>query len=105
MKLLVAIVQAGDADGLAEALRHHGHRFTRLASTGGFLEMPNVTLVMAVEDDALPAVVALFEANCSGREVEIPLVLSERLRDWQERVVNYAGATIMVVDLADLIRV
>jgi hypothetical protein len=38
------------------------------------------------------------------REVDLPLVLSERLRDWQDRVVHYAGATILVVDLEDLIR-
>jgi len=104
MKLLVAIVQDDDAARVAEALRHDGHRFTRLASTGGFLETPNTTLVLAVKDEVLPDVVELFRANCAGREVELPLVLTERLRDWQERVVNYAGATILVVDLEDLIR-
>ncbi len=104
MKLLVAIVQVDDADRLTEALRHEGHRFTRLASTGGFLETPNVTLVMAVRDEALGDVVDLFRANCAGRDVELPLVLTERLRDWQERVVQYAGATILVLDLEDLIR-
>lgn len=104
MKLLVAFVQLDDADRVAEALRRSGHRFTRLASTGGFLESPNATLVLAVRDEALPDVVDLFRANCTGREVELPLVLTERLRDWQERVVNYAGATILVVDLEDLIR-
>ena len=104
MKLLVAIVQDDDAARVAEALRRDGHRFTRLASTGGFLETANTTLIMAVKDEVLPDVVDLFRANCAGREVELPLVLTERLRDWQERVVNYAGATILVVNLEDLIR-
>lgn len=104
MKLLMAIVQDDDATRVADALRRDGHRFTRLASTGGFLETANTTLVMAVKDEVLPDVVDLFRANCAGREVELPLVLTERLRDWQERVVNYAGATILVVDLEDLIR-
>ncbi len=104
MKLLVAIVQDDDAARVADALRRDGHRFTRLASTGGFLETANTTLVMAVKDEALQDVVDLFRANCAGREVELPLVLTERLRDWQERVVNYAGATILVVKLEDLIR-
>ncbi len=104
MKLLVAIIQPADADEVGEQLRAAGHRFTRLASTGGFLEAPNVTLILAVEDDALPAVVSLFRESCSGREVEVPLVLTERLADWQERVVHYAGATILVLDLAELIR-
>jgi uncharacterized protein YaaQ len=104
MKLLVAIVQVDDADRVAEALRHEGHRFTRLTSTGGFLETPNTTLVLAVKDETLPDVVDLFRANCAARDVELPLVLTERLRDWRERVVSYAGATILVLDLEDLIR-
>jgi uncharacterized protein YaaQ len=104
MKLLVAIVQLDDADRVAGALRDAGHRFTRLTSTGGFLDTANVTLVLAVKDETLDAVVDLFRANCAGREVELPLVLTERLRDWRDRVVSYAGATILVVELADLIR-
>jgi len=104
MKLLVAIVQVDDADRLTEALRREGHRFTRVASLGGFLETPNVTLFMAVRDETLADVVALFRDNCAARNVELPLVLTERLRDWRERVVQYAGATILVLDLEDLIR-
>ncbi len=105
MKLLIAIVQESDADRVAHALRDAAHRFTRLSSTGGFLETPNVTLVLAVEDRAVPAVLDLFRANCSPREVELPLVLYERLSDWQDRMVNYAGATILVADLAEMIRI
>jgi uncharacterized protein YaaQ len=104
LKLLVAIVQEDDADRVTGALRTAGHRFTRLSSTGGFLETPNVTLVLAVKATAMAEVVEVFRANCAPRDVELPLVLSERLRDWQERVVQYAGATILVVDLEDLIR-
>jgi uncharacterized protein YaaQ len=104
VKLLVAIVQDEDADRVAEVIRDAGHRFTRLSSTGGFLGTPNTTLVMAVRDELLDEVVGLYRENCSVRDVELPLVLSERLRDWQERVVHYAGATILVLDLEDLIR-
>jgi uncharacterized protein YaaQ len=104
MKLLVAFVQEGDADRVGEALRREGHRFTRIASMGGFLQTPNVTLVMAVREEVLPEVVDLYRANCSIRDVEVPLVLSGSLREWRERVVNYAGATILVVELEDLIR-
>lgn len=104
MKLLVAIVQVDDAERLTEALRREGHRFTRIVSAGGFLETPNVTLFMAVREETLTSVVELFRANCAVRDVELPLVLTERLQDWQERVVQYAGATILVVSLDDLIR-
>jgi uncharacterized protein YaaQ len=105
VKLLFAIVQASDADSAAARLRADGHRFTRLGSTGGFLETANATLILAVEDEAVPAVVEALRETCSGREIEVPLVLTERLRDWQDRVVHYAGATILVVDLAEMIRI
>ena len=104
MKLLIAIVQASDADRAADRLRTDGHRFTRLGSVGGFLETENATLILAVEDDAVQGVVEALRDTCSGREVDVPLVLTERLTDWQERVVHYAGATILVVDLEELIR-
>lgn len=105
MKLLFAIVQPSDADRAGERLRAAGHRFTRLGSTGGFLETPNVTLILAVEDGLVPDVVEIFRDTCSGREIEVPLVLTERLKDWQDRLVHYAGATILVVDLAEVIRI
>ena len=34
---------------------------------------------VAVDDAAVPMVVDLLHATCSGREVEVPLVLTERL--------------------------
>jgi uncharacterized protein YaaQ len=105
MKMLVAIVQPADADRASDRLRAAGYRFTRLGSTGGFLETPNVTLILATEDEKVPALVDLFHETCSGREVEVPLVLTERLRDWQEGLVHYAGATILVLDLEQLIRI
>jgi hypothetical protein len=50
-------------------------------------------------------VVEILRESCSGREVEVPLVLTERLRDWQEGLVHYAGATILVLDLEEMIRI
>ncbi len=105
MKLLIAIVQASDADRAAARLREEGHRFTRVGSTGGYLETPNVTLMLAVEDAAVPAVVDLLHETCSGREVEVPLVLTDRLHDWREGLVHYAGATILVLEIAEMIQI
>ena len=103
MKLLVAIIQPADADEVGEQLRAAGHRFTRLASTGGFLEAPNVTLILAVEDDAAARRRLPLRESCSARDRGAPRP-TEQLADWQERVVHYAGATILVLDLAELIR-
>ena len=105
MKLLIAIVQPADADRAADRLRAEGYRFTRVGSTGGYLDTPNVTLMLAVEDEVVPSLVELLHEECRGREVEVPLVLTERLHDWQERLVHYAGATILVLDVAEMIRI
>ena len=105
MKLLIAIVQPADADRAADRLRAEGHRLTRIESSGGYLETPNVMLMLALEDTAVPAVVDLLHETCSGREVEVPLVLTDRLHDWREGLVHYAGATILVLDVAEMIQI
>ncbi len=104
-KLLVAFVHHDDAEPVAEALRADGHRFTLMPSVGGFLGTDNATFVFGVEDAAEAQIVAIFERVCHGREVEVPLVLTERLADWKARTVSHAGATILVTDLARVIRI
>lgn len=103
-KLLVAIVHGGDAEAAADALRRAGHRFTRLASSGGFLGQENATFLIAAEDDAAEGVMACLAEVCQPREVEVPLVLLERLADWKARTVAHGGATVLVVDLERIVR-
>jgi len=105
VKQLVAIVQADDAEPACTALRDAGYRFTRLASTGGYLGTPNLTLIMAVQDERVEEVMSILRETCKNRDIEVPLVLSGRLRDWQDAVVNYAGATVIVTDAVDIIRI
>jgi uncharacterized protein YaaQ len=105
MKQLVIIVQADDADAAAAGLRDAGHRFTRLASEGGFLGTINVTLIMAVEDALVDDVLSVLRATCTSRDIEVPLVLSGRLRDWQEQAVRYAGAMVIITEAVDVVRI
>lgn len=105
MKQLVIIVQTDDAEPACAALRDAGYRFTRLASTGGYLGTPNLTLIMAVEDERVEGVMSILRETCRNRDVEVPLVLSGRLRDWQDAVVNYAGAMVIVTDAVEVIRI
>lgn len=105
MKQLVIIIQADDGEPVCAAFRDGGHRFTRLASTGGFLGTPNVTLIMAVQDERVEEVMSILRATCSDRDIEVPLVLSGRLRDWQERAVAYGGATVIVTEAVDVVRI
>lgn len=99
MKLLTVFVQDVDALAVSEDLRSHGHRFTRIPSVGGYLEEPNVTFLLAVEDDQLDDVLASFERSSQARDVELPISLRERLEDWRARTVHHGGATILISEL------
>ena len=99
MKLVTAFVQGVDAHAVSEDLREHGHRFTRIPSVGGYLEEPNMTFVLAVEDEQLGDVLASLERSSHARDVEMPVSLRERLEDWRARTVRHGGATILITNL------
>jgi len=67
MKLLIAVVHAEDAAPTMDALNDRGISVTRFASSGGFLQHKNVTLMSGVEDDRVDEVLALIKENCRTR--------------------------------------
>lgn len=103
--LLVAIVHDKDADRVVDALRRARHSATRIPSFGGFLGTANTTLLIGADEQDEGAIVEIFQRECSGRQVEVPLVMLDRLRDASPRVVSYGGATIFVVNLQRVIRI
>jgi uncharacterized protein YaaQ len=103
-KLVLGVVHQSDSDAVAEGLRMAGHRFTRLVSMGGFLGETNTTFLLAAEDAVLDEVQEIFAQTTGAREVELPLVLLERLDDWREATVRHGGATILIVDLERIVR-
>jgi uncharacterized protein YaaQ len=68
MKLVIAIVRDVDAGPVTEQLVTHGHRVTRVASTGGFLRRGNVTLLVGVEEQHVQPVIDVFRETCSPPE-------------------------------------
>jgi uncharacterized protein YaaQ len=98
-KLVLAILHQLDAENVVTALEEAGHRLTRISSTGGFLGIENVTLLMAVDDDKVDDVTAVIERYTSGREMELPLFVQGRLKDELPRLVRYGGATILIANL------
>ena len=67
MKLVITIVQSADSSRLSDALVAKGFRSTRLSTVGGFLDEPNVTMLIGTEDEQLPELLALIRANCQAR--------------------------------------
>jgi uncharacterized protein YaaQ len=68
MKLIIAIVRDVDAGPVIEELVTHGHRVTRVASTGGFLRRGNVTLLIGTQEQQVQPVIDLLRDTCSPPE-------------------------------------
>lgn len=74
MQLLLAIVQAEDADLLIERLIAQGHRVTRINSVGSFLLRGNATILIGVEEDQIASVLATMRTVCRTRTTFINAV-------------------------------
>lgn len=102
MKLVVAIVQGEDAGHTMQALNAAGISVTRLASSGGFLQHGNATLLVGVDDDRVDHVLALVRANCRERSRYLtpmpPMVESGEMLMPFPVEVQVGGATIFVLN-------
>lgn len=90
MKLIVAVVQNEDADGVIDSLLENEFRATRLASTGGFLRRGNTTIMIGVQDDQLDVVLDLIRDQSHARA-----------QQEQTGEIQTAAATVFVLDLED----
>ena len=64
MRLLLAIVQAEDADLLIDRLVKQEYRVTRIDSVGSFLMRGNATILIGVEDGRVEPVLSTVRAIC-----------------------------------------
>lgn len=101
MKLVIAVVQARDAERLLDALRQEGFRATRISSTGGFLREQNVTVFIGVETERLEQVLRVLKANCYTRTQYVnpllPILESGEFFVPQPIEVEVGGANVFVV--------
>ena len=67
MQLLLAIVQAEDADLLIDRLVTQEYRVTRINSVGSFLMRGNATILIGVEDGRIEPVLSTVRAICRTR--------------------------------------
>ena len=68
MKLIIAVIRDVDDTSLTERLTERGFRFTRMASTGGFLRKGNVTLLIGVPQEKVDEVAEIFRQTCCPAE-------------------------------------
>ncbi len=76
MKLIVAVVQAEDADACGDALTGAGFACTRLSSEGAFLESPNATLMTGIDDSQIDQVLAIITRHARQRVAMLDATVS-----------------------------
>ena len=103
MKLIIAIVQSEDAFDLSEALTDAKFSVTRLNTSGGFLKMDNVTLIIGAPEDRVEDALGIIKALCKSREQIIPAVLPTGYTEtsFTSRPVSVpvGGATVFLIDV------
>ncbi|MDQ6772894.1 MAG: cyclic-di-AMP receptor [Candidatus Dormibacteraeota bacterium] len=103
MKLIFAIVQGEDAGPTVQALNANGVSVTRFASSGGFLQQGNVTLLIGVDAERVDLVMRLIHENCRQRNRYLtpmpPMVEAGEMFMPYPVEVQVGGATVFVVDV------
>ena len=103
MKLVIAIVQGEDAGQTVQALSAAGIPVTKLASSGGFLQQGNATLMIGVDDDRVDDAIELIRENCRERSQYMtpmpPVVEPGEFFMPYPVEVQVGGATVLVVDV------
>ena len=103
MKLIVAVVQARDADELLRALTGRGFRATRINSSGGFLRESNVTLLLGVQEAYAAEVLRIIKQNCRARTRFVnplmPIVEPGEFYVAGPIEVEVGGATVFVLNV------
>ncbi len=100
---MVAVVQGEDAPQTVQALAAAGISVTKLASSGGFLQQGNSTLMIGVDDDRVDAALDVIRENCRERSRYMtpmpPMVEPGEFFMPYPVEVQVGGATVFVVDV------
>ncbi len=101
MKLIMAIINSDDANGVASVLTKSGYPATKLASSGGFLKQGNTTFIIGVEDDAVSPVIEIIKKHSSKRSQVMPEMGSYSAGEYTPFPVEVpvGGATIFVLNI------
>ena len=99
MKLIIAIINHDDAHSVIQQLTQEKFPVTKLATTGGFLMVGNVTILVGVEDERLDAALELIGKYSHSRRQVIPTTAEMGLGFFSAMPVEVTvgGATVFVL--------
>ena len=107
MKLVIGIINSDDANDLLAEITKASFQATKLSTSGGFLKMGNVTVLVGVEDEQVDEVVEIFRTCCSRRTQMIPTAppfLGEGFVSAAPVQVTIGGATLFIIDMYKMIK-
>jgi uncharacterized protein YaaQ len=101
MKLIIAIIQNNDAKILMDDLISKGFGVTKMATTGGFLKIKNITLLIGVEEKNLDIVINHIKKICKPNKKSVNSSKSSYSISSKsnEEDMSLGKATIFVVDI------
>jgi uncharacterized protein YaaQ len=103
VKLVIAVIQGEDATQTVQALSSAGISVTKMASSGGFLQQGNATLLIGVDNDKVEEAIGLIRDNCRERSQYMtpmpPMVEPGEFFMPYPVEVQVGGATVFVVDV------
>ncbi|NLY44825.1 MAG: hypothetical protein GX053_02380 [Tissierella sp.] len=94
MKLIVAIVQDQFVAKVTRSLMEKKIRVTKLASSGGFLNSGNTTLLIGTEENDMDDLIEVIRQNCK----------TVRINSGGEEV-SVGGANLFILDMNQLIKI
>ncbi len=107
MKLIIGIINSDDANDLLAEITKASFQATKLSTSGGFLKMGNVTVLVGVEDEKVDEVIEIFRTCCSRRTQMMPTTppyMGEGFVSAAPVQVTIGGATLFVIDLDKMIK-
>lgn len=109
MKLIIAFVHADDVGAVLAKLQRARIPGTALESRGGFLRRGNSTILTAVEETLVDRVLNILRETCRPRAEHIDTTFAaggvESLGLPVSAEVPVGGATVLIVDVADVVKI
>jgi len=106
MVILLAVLQAQDADLVTSALRKFGVPAFELSSTGAFLGRKNVTLLLPVETNNVELVLSELKRNCRQRIEYVSMPIEGQPLPIPSPIpITVGGATIFILEIEQYLEV
>jgi uncharacterized protein YaaQ len=108
MKLVIAVINDKDIRETSEALVRAGYKFTRMASTGGFLRDGNVTLLIGCDEDQVTGALDIIRAQCRTREQYVNVLPPDAATGGfigAPVKVQIGGAVVFILDVENFERI